>query len=151
MSAIDYAGIRSQIKSILESDSRLEGVSVHVEEEPQFAVSDNAKAIAVFTDRRTAPPGEQSISAGKRTRYFLRTLFVVVFFHNESFDAACQGRDEVLANLELVLMENRTLGDKVATSWLEGGAFYSGRSSGATPFISVAELELTSEVSAITT
>lgn len=151
MAAINYSGIRTQIKSILEGDAALAGTRIYIEEEPQFGLSDVQKAIAVFTDRRTAPPSEQSLAAGKRTRYYLRTLFVVLFFDTASFDAACTGRDDLLGALELVLMANRTLGGLVATSWLEGGAFYSGRTAQGYPFVSVAELDMTSEVSAINT
>lgn len=149
MAGIDYSGIRAQIKSILESDATTQDARIYIEEEPQFGLSDVQKAIAVFTDRRNAPADEQSLSAGKRTRYYLRTLFVVLFFDQESFDAACTGRDELLGALELVLMSNRTLGGTVASSWLEGGAFYSGRTAQGAPFVSVAELEMVSEVSAI--
>ncbi len=151
MAAIDYVGIRSAIKSLIESYPGLADVRVYVEEEPQFGLSDVARAIAVFTDRRSAPASEQNLGAGKRTRYYLRTVFVVVFFTLESFEAACNGRDEVLANLELALMANRTLSGKVSSSWLEGGELFSARDSQTGCFISVAELILTSDVSAINT
>lgn len=151
MAAIPYADIRAQIKSILASDSSLSGARVFIEEEPQFGLSDVQAAIAVFTDRRTAPAGEQVLAAGKRTRYYLQTLFVVLFFSNESYDAACIGRDNMLGALELVLMANRTLNNTVSMSFLQGGAFYSGRTAQGGPFVSVAELEMTSEVSAINT
>ena len=148
MAAIDYAGIRSQLKTLLEADARLAGVRVYVEEEPQIGLSDVQKAIAVFTDTRVAV-ADQSMSAGKRTRYNLRTSLWTVFFDMTSYSAACDGRDGVLAQLELVLMDNRTLGGKVTASWLEGGELFSARSPQGNTFVAAAETVLVSEVSAI--
>lgn len=148
MSAIDYAGIRNQLKTILENDSRLSGVRVYIEEEPQIGLSDVQKAIAVFTDNRTPDPG-QSISKGTRTRYLLRTSLWTVYFDMSSYLAACDGRDGVLAQLELVLMDNRTIGGKVTASWLEGGEMFSAHHAQSSVFVSAAETIFVSEVSAI--
>lgn len=148
MAAIDYVGIRNQLKTILESDSRLEGVRVYVEEEPQIGLSDVQKAIAVFTDTRL-PHSDQSISRGTRTRYNLRMSLWTVYFSMESYQDACNGRDTLMGQLELVLMENRTVAGKVTTSWLEGGEMFSARAAQSSTFVAAAETVFVSEVSAI--
>lgn len=148
MAAIDYAGIRDQLKSVLEADSRLEGVRVYVEEEPQIGLSDVQKAIAVFTYTRTAS-ADQNISRGTRTRYNLRMSLWTVYFSMESYQDACNGRDAVIGQLELVLMENRTLGGLVTASWLEGGELFSARAPQGSTFVAAGETIFVSEVSAI--
>ena len=151
MAAIDYSGIRNQLKTILEADARLAGVRVYVEEEPQFGISDRAQAVVVYLTGRTAPPNVQPLAAGKRTRYFLRVEIGVVYFAMESYKAACDGRNTLLGNVELVLMKDRTIGGKVETSWLEGGAMYSAKNPASPVWCAVAELALIAEVSAVNT
>ena len=80
MAAIAYQNIREQIKSILEGDTRTSSASIFLEEEPQFGLSDIQQVILVYFDRRTAPPGEQTLAAGRRTRYHLRITFAVAYF-----------------------------------------------------------------------
>lgn len=151
MAAVSYASIRDQIKSILAGDSRTNTARIYIEEEPQFGLGDVQQVIAVFTDRRRAPADQQSLSAGKRTRFLLDMLFVVAFMDFASFKAACDGRDTLLANLELVLMANRTLNATVETLWIEGGEFYSAKDSQSGTLIAVAELNVTLMVSAVNT
>lgn len=150
MAAIDYVGIRNTMKTLLDADALTNTARIYVEEEPQFGLSDEP-AIAMFMDSRSANGPDQSLSQGKRTRYKLRMSFWVLFFSLESYKAACDGRDALLANLELVLMSNRTIGDKVTTSWLEGGEMFSARHPQSSMFTAAAEVILVAEVSAINT
>ena len=151
VAAVDYAGIRDQLKTILEGDATLSGVRVFVEEEPQFGLSDQQKAIAVYMDRRTAAAADQNLSAGKRTRYMLRATLWTVFFSLESYKVACDGRDSVLGALELVLMANRTIGGKAASSYLDGGELISAQDASNGVFVAAGETILMMEVSAINT
>ena len=139
MAAVDYSGIRDQLKSIFEGDARTSGATIFVEEEPQFGLSDVQQAILIVLDRRTAPPGAQRLAAGKRTQYHLHCTLVTVFFSMESFRAACEGRDALLGQMELVLMANRTIGGKATSSWLEGGEMFSVRNPQSSVWAAVAE------------
>ena len=149
MAAIDYAGIEDQLKTLLEADASLNGTRFYVEEEPQFGLQD-AKAVAIFLHSR-APDPEQSLSAGKRTRNIIRLSLWSVFFSIESYRVACTGRDALLGALELVLMKDRTVGGKVASSWLEGGQFQSARDDSNSAFAAAAETILVARASAINT
>ena len=156
MAAINYAGIRDAIESILNSKTGpggvLEGSRIYIEEEPQFGLMDQATAIALFMDTRTAPDGQQSISMGTRTRIYLRVTFWVVAFSMENFRKACDMRDAVMGRLELLLMDNRTLNDTVGTSWLNGGELFSAKDpQNNSVFTAVAEVVMTLDVSAINT
>ena len=156
MSAVDYTGIRDAIESILstktEAGGVLEGSRIYIEEEPQFGLMDQAVAIALFMDTRSAPDGEQSISSGTRTRMYLRVTFWIVAFSIESFRKACNMRDDKMGALELVLMENRTLNDTVSTSWLNGGELFSAKDpQNNAVFTAIAEVVMTLDVSAINT
>ena len=151
MAAIQYASIREQIKSILEGDTRTSGAQIYIEEEPQFGLSDVQQTILIYFDRRVAPPGEQTLSAGKRLRYNLHVVLVVAYFSMESFKAACDGRDELLSNLELVLMANPTIGGTVNVSWLEGGEMYSVRNPQSNNWVAVAETTMVADVTAVNT
>lgn len=151
MAAVDYSGIRDKLKDILEADARTSGARIFIEEEPQFGLADQQAVIAVFMDRRDAPAPSQGLAAGKRTRYFLRLSLWVVAFSLENYKGACDRRDEVLGNLELVLMANRTIGDKVTSAWLEGGEMFSARDAQNTVYTAAAETVLVCEVQTINT
>lgn len=151
MAAIAYGNIRDQIKGILEGDARTSAARVYVEEEPQFGIQDVQQAILVYTDRRSAPRELQRAAVSKRTTYLLNIVLAVVYFSLESYKAACDGRDTLLGNVELVLMANSTINDTVNTSWLEGGELYSVRDAQSSTYVAVAETLLVAEVSAINT
>lgn len=151
MAAIDYAGIEDQFKTILEADASMAGVRVYVEEEPQFGMMDNQKAVSIFLHNRMASSG-QPLSAGKRQRYDVRYSLWCTYFSMESFRVACTGRDALLGAVELVLMApDRTIGGKANSSWLEGGQFLSARDDAAGVFVASAEIILVANASAITT
>jgi hypothetical protein len=151
MTPVDYQGIRDEIEAILQADERTRDARIYVEEEPQFGLGDNQKAIAVFMETRSTPENMQSLSEGRRTRMNLKVTCWVIAFHLESFRKACDERDSLLNKVELVLMDNRTLNNKVSTSWLIGGELFSGRNRQDTVFTSVAEVVLMLDVSAINT
>lgn len=138
MAAIDYTALTDELEAIFKNDDRLEGVAIHVEEEPQMGLADNGGAIAIFMENRTATEA-QPLKAGLATRFRLRISIWVVFFNLESFRAARQGRDNLLGLVEAVLMDNRTINDKVDFLWLEGGEMMSARDPGNSVFVSAAE------------
>lgn len=125
MSVVRYHEILDTLKSILEASDTLVGVPVAIEQDPSFDVGGAGKALIITLGSRR-PTGGQSLSAGKRTRYEIR-LSVWALGFAVSFEEAAKARDELVAALELVLMSNRTVGDVVATGWLEGGEFISVR------------------------
>lgn len=151
MAAIDYVGIRTQLKTILAADSRLGGVRIYLEEEPQIGLSDAQSAIAIFVDSRSAQDDRQMLAAGKRTRFNIKISIWTLYFSMESYLAACDGRDTLLAQLELVLMDNRTIGGKTESGWLDGGEIFSARDSQSSTFVAAAETTFTCEASAIST
>ena len=147
---VDYAGIRTQLKSLLNADARTSGARIYIEEEPQIGLPDAGLAIAVFSLNRSAI-ASQPASFGRQTIYNLRTALWTFCFSMESHEKACELRDTLLGNLELVLMENRTIGGKVASSWLDGGEIFSARHPDTGIFVAAAETVLVSEVRAINT
>ena len=150
MAAIDYAGIRDGLKTILNADALTAASRVYVEEEPQFGMADaGGGVIAVFSDGRTPDPAGQPLANGKRTNYHVNHTLWVAMFNMESFKAAADARDALLANVELVLMKDRTIGGKVAASWLEGGQMFSARDGGTNTFVAAGEIKLVAQVSAI--
>lgn len=150
MAAVDYTGILSSLKTILEADSRLDGVRVFVEEDPQFGMADQGKAV-VLTMKSRSPSSGQSMSAGKRTRYAASIGAWSIGFDMATFNDACIKRDAILGQLELVLMENRTISGKVTSMQLGGGEFMSVNRPTEQVFCSGAETIINAEVSAINT
>lgn len=150
MSAIDYTGILSSLQTIFGNDSRTSAARVYVEEDPQFGQSDAGKAI-VLTMVSRSPSSGQSMAAGKRTRYAARIGCWSVGFDMASFNDACIKRDALLASVELVLMDNRTISGKVTAAQLEGGEFMSVKNPGDNVFCAMAETVIAVEVSAINT
>lgn len=148
MSAVDYAGILNQLKTIIEADTSMAGVRVYVEEDPQFGAMESGKGVIIYLlDRR--PTADQVASAGKRTRFIVRVQLWSLGFDLASFHDAEVKRDAVVGALELVLMNNRTIGDKVTSSFLMGGQFLNSRDAQDAVFCALAETILEAEVSAI--
>ena len=150
-SAVDYSGIRNQLKSILTGDALTSAARVYIEEDPAFGLSDAQQIIVICLDGRTAPPGAQRLASGLRTQYHLQCVLVTVYFSMESFEQACVGRDSLLGNMELVLMKDRTIGGKATSSWLEGGPMFSVRNPQSNVWAAVAETILTIDVQAVNT
>lgn len=150
MAAIDYVGIRDGVKTILDADALTSASRVYVEEEPQFGMADaSGGVVAVFMDGRVPDPTGQSLASGKRTNYHVSLTLWVAMFSMDSFKAAADARDALLANVELVLMKDRTIGGKAAASWLEGGQMLSARDSVSNTFVAAGEIKLVAQVSAI--
>ena len=150
MAAIDYAGVLTSLKALLDADSRTNDARTYIEEDPQYGLSDSGKVIVLTLNRRSATAG-QSLAAGKRQRYLLSVGVWSVAFDMASFDAAAAKRDALLAQVELVLMDNRTLSGKVVALNLTGGEFFSVRNPEGTVFTAMAETVIEAEVSAINT
>lgn len=148
--SVNYTAILSSLQTILQNDSRTSTARVYVEEDPQFGQADAGKAIVLTLAKRT-PFSSQSISAGKRTRYLAHIGAWSVGFDMASFNDACIKRDALLAAVELVLMDNRTISGTVTSSNLEGGEFMSVRNPGDNVFCAMAETVISAEVAAINT
>lgn len=124
MSAIRYREIVDSLRQIFEADPRTADAGVYVEKNPSVDVVGVQKAIIIVLDKRK-PSDDQPIAAGRRTRWELHIGVWACGFAMEPEEAA-RIRDELLGEVELVLMANRTIRDKVAGSWLMGGEFVSG-------------------------
>ena len=148
MAAVDYHGLLTTLKELLEADDTLIGVPVFVEEDPQFDLSGAGTAIILTLGNRRASSG-QPLAAGKRTRWEV-TLSVWAMGFALSFDQAAKKRDDLVGALELVLMNNRTISDKLASGWIEGGEFISVRDE-TTGSYAIAETRMVGEATAIAT
>lgn len=148
MAKVDYYGIVNEIGVILNTDTELFGVQITVEDEPPL---DSGPWVAVYLENRT-PTSGQSISAGTRTRFQLRMSVWCWQFSIESTGRAAQLRDELVGKVEIALMKNRTLNDKVGSIWLDGGQLLSEqiKSDSISGFIAGGEIIVLAEVVAIT-
>jgi len=148
VAAVNYHGLLTQLKTIIEADASLDGVPVFVEEDPAFDLSGAGKAIVLTLGNRR-PSAGQPLAAGKRTRWEV-TLSAWAMGYAMSFEKAAALRDELVGALELVLMNNRTIGDKLASGWIEGGEFISVRDE-TTGSYAIAETRMVGEATAIAT
>ena len=144
MARVDYYAIETQIKSILDADSNLTGTTVSVEGEILFS-AEQTPWVGIYLERREAPASLQTLAAGQRTNFLLRFSIWCWSFSLESITKAIQQRDDLLGKVEISLMSNRTLGNLVRKSWLEGGEMPSGRMPDNTGFVSGAEIILVAE------
>jgi hypothetical protein len=147
MAAVDYAGIREQVATILRA---LSNVRVYVEADPAAGQMDHGRSIAVFMIGRTAAQ-DQSASFGKRQRWHVRLTLWTFFYSMESYEAAAAGRDTLLGEMELALMANRTLNGKVEASWFEGGDLFSAKNPQTGAFLAAAETTLVAMASTVNT
>lgn len=148
MAKVDYYGIVNEVGNILNADAELLGVQVTIEDEPPL---DSGPWVAVYLESRTPTVG-QSMSAGTRTRFQLRMTVWCWQFSIESTARAAQLRDELVGKVEIALMKNRTLNDKVGSIWLDGGQLLSEqiKSDSISGFIAGGEIVVLAEVVAIT-
>lgn len=148
MARIDYYGVISEIRDILKADETLSGVQVTVEGNPPL---DSGPWIAIYLTRREAPEG-QPLAVGTRTRMRLRVSIWCWQFSLESSEEASRLRDDLISKVEIALMGNRTINDKVAYLFLEGGQFMNDQLQNDTlnGWVSGGEIALTMEAVAIT-
>lgn len=146
MARIDYFAIEEEIAELIRSHPDFSGCQVLVEEELIFG-ADAVPWVGVYLDRRDAQPN-QSLAAGTRTR-MLVSFSIWVWVFGLDAQSALKQRDEYVGKLELVLMQNRTLNDKVDMSWIEGGELPSARVPDSAGFTSGGEVVLKAEVTAI--
>ena len=148
MARLDYYAIETAIKTLLEADATLAGTVVTVEDELLFG-AERTPWVGIFLDRRD--PGEQSLSAGTRTRYNIRLSIWCWEYSMESISKAIQLRDDLVGKVEVALMKQRTLNDTVTKSWIEGGELPSARVPDNNGFVSGGEIILIADASATTT
>lgn len=149
MAAIDYYGIETQLQSILQAASSLSGVMVTVEEGFEFGLADVGKSVGIYLDQRN-PTQDQPLAAGQQTRFLVQLKLWCVAFSAESIAKACELRDSLIGAVELVLMQNRTIGGKVSTSWLAGGEFFSARNPNSGQLMAGGEIVLICDATAKT-
>lgn len=123
MSRVDYYDLATEIREILIADDTLEGVQVTVEDD---APLDSGPWVSVVLVNRSTPMG-QPLAGGTRTRFNVRFSLWCWQFSLESTGVASKLRDDLVGKVEIALMANRTLNNKVASSWLEGGDMMSER------------------------
>tara|TARA_Y100000310_G_scaffold78084_1_gene74721 strand:+ start:12257 stop:12712 length:456 start_codon:yes stop_codon:yes gene_type:complete len=119
MARIDYYDIEVKIRDILDAEASLTTASITIEEDQPL---DTNPWVAIHLENRASPEG-QPIAAGTRTRYRIRFSIWCWCWSLESGRAAAEARDDLIGNVEIALMKNRTLTDTVLHSWLEGGDF----------------------------
>ena len=123
MARVDYFDIANEVKEVLIADSSLQGVQVTVEDD---APLDSGAWVSVVLVNRNTPSG-QSLANGTRTRFHIKFSLWCWQFSLESTGTASKLRDDLVGKVEIVLMANRTLNNKVGNSWLEGGDMMSER------------------------
>jgi hypothetical protein len=152
MARVDYYAIEEEIAEILRAN--IPDITVSVESELLFS-PEQTPWVGVYLDRRDAPRELQKIAAGTKTTFRLTLTIWVWCYHMEKAQAI-RLRDEWLSEVEVVLMRYRTLNEKVAMSWIEGGRMPSGRIQSATPiasqtdFLAGGEIILVAEVDSTT-
>ena len=125
MSRINYSAIEDAISAQLLADATVAagGTKVFVEE----AISSvEGRQVFIYLERRDMPDNMQSLSAGKAERSLLRFSIWCYGSTLEGSRASMSRRDQLLGEVEIALMKDRTLGGTVIKSWLNGGEFRSG-------------------------
>ena len=116
MARIDYNAIKDELSIILKDTDIQINFNVSIEGDILFDGYDNLVDIEI--DSRAI--SSTSISNGTKARYSLLTVLTVWAKHFD-IESAKRIRDDLISEIELVLMQNRTLNGKVDTSWLLGG------------------------------
>lgn len=149
MSRVDYYAITEEIKTILDASAHITSTpNIVVEDDVIFGTFDHTPQIMVYLTNRTPAPN-QRIAAGRDTRYRLQFSIWVWCsgLGKQGVKDAINLRNDLLGQIELELMEKRTLNEMVDGLWLQGGDMTSIRPD-KTRFVSGAELIIIAEVSA---
>lgn len=150
MSAIDYAGIKREVQTVLKADEDLNAnrqITVVVERENIFSAEMCPWINVVALDRQVV---EDVIAAGARMRLDYHMRLLIATFHGESLAKAAESRDTILGLAEIVLMRNRTLNSTVNFLVLEGGEIGSAEVEDDLGFIADAEVDFFVNVLAAT-
>jgi len=142
---VDYFAIQEEMAEIFRAHTDLANIKILVEEEILFG-ADEGPWLAIYLDRRDAVDGEQYIAAGTSTVFKLSFTIVCAAFSLDSLKSSVKARNDLVGNVELVLMQNRTLNEKVNMLWLKGGDMPSGRLPDDIGFVSLAEVQVEAEV-----
>lgn len=149
---IDYSGI---VEAIGEQLKNYPGVSalgarVLVEQDPVFGLPDDGgRAIVVTANTRRASPG-QPMSAGRRGRMRFIVAVWAIGFDAADYRSAAAKRDVLIAQVELGIMSDRSIGSRVSNLEIIGGDFLAATNPGSAPsFASMGETRLEMDVSAI--
>ena len=138
---------RDFIKNVLDDDASVVA-DVIIEEE--LSVQRN-NVVGIYLDDRIAPEGDQSLSSGTRTRFQVRfSIWCWHFGIGPDRRPVMEQRDDLLGNVEIALMNNRSLNSTVETSWIEGGEFMSGPDPDSNQFMAGAQIILVADVTAST-
>lgn len=146
MARIDYNDIKNELKDIIEAYSFTSAPTVSIEGD--IIIDGFGPNINIELDSRS-PAESQSISAGRRTRYFV-SIVLTVSVKNLDKQQAIQVRDDLLSELEYMLLNNRTLNNKVSTSWLQGGNNISAFIEEFSSYIAAGDVKLNLDCSIIT-
>lgn len=141
--SIDYYGVETELRELLQA--AIPEVVVAVEEEMVF--SEGQPFIGIYLDRREAPDGLQTLSAGQRVRYRL-TFSIWVWAIAIEKDVAIKTRNDLIGRVEQILMANREWHEQIETSWIGGGELQSGRSA-RNDFIAGGEITVIADASVI--
>lgn len=146
----EYASIADAVADQLKAFAGLDGVRVETEQDPVLGLPDDGgRALVVESLRRRPSPG-QSMAAGKRLRSRFQVCISAVGYDLESFRAAAAKRDALIGQVELAVLADRTIGNRVSNLEIMGGDFYRASAPGnAGPFASIGETILEMDVSAI--
>ena len=152
MASVNWYTIERAVRDLLRADTGLEATPdvfpVYIEEDFLHGLVDSGAAVVIYAERRLPHP-DQSISAGKRTRFLGRLSIWVRAYHAESCEAACRLRDDSTGKVENALMKDRTLGGMVEASWLEGGEMLSAKNVQSGAYMASAEVVLVVDVAAV--
>lgn len=127
MARVDYYAIQEAIKTVLDADANLSGVTVVLEED-EFLIEQTPWIGIYLLDRNK--DGE-SIAAGTRQHFDVRYELWCVEHHPETVRQAAEARDDLIGNAEVALMGNRNLSGTLAAGValeIESGEFETARS-----------------------
>ena len=137
MAKIDYNGIKSAVKSIIEAGSFTYSPVVGIESNLLIDAFDTY--VNIELDSRSE--SQQGINSGLRTRYNV-VLVLNVWVKNWDKSQSALIRDTLIGELELLLIQHRNLNNTVTTSWLTGGQCISAYIEDLSAFVSAGEIRL---------
>lgn len=147
MPGLNYWAIEEELREILSTDTSLEGVKVILEND-SLLTYESMPCVGIFLTRRNIPE-EQPVMAGRKMYIDLEFSIWCFVADIENLSGAAKKRDELLNKVEVILLGNRTLNDKVDFSYIDNGDFDSAFNPNTNQSIMGAEIKLIARTSSI--
>lgn len=126
MSKIDYYQLAEDIKDMLDADPLTQNILKTIEVD-EAASLEMGPSIDIRIEGRQIREQDQTINNSTSFRAYINVVLMIFVFDLDSKRHAMQTRDTIIGDVEMILLNDPTIGGKVDCALLDGGSLDSGQ------------------------